>query len=170
MIPLIEGLQKLNCSGCINLIELPKIDGLKDIDCTDCTKLTVIPQIDELKRLHCSGCTNLVKISKNADLCVLSCSRCCNLTHVPKNRDMRLFCYDCKWLDQKNVPTDMKNPLFKENIQKLIVLQKWFRNLLLSKHLTTMIKKIVPIYYHPDCKGGYLHKREMMSFIEDIVH
>ena len=27
---------------------------------------------------------------------------------------------------------------------------------------------IMPLYYHPDSKGGYFHKKEMLNFLQNI--
>ena len=48
----------------------------------------------------------------------------------------------------------------------IICLQKWFRNTLMVKKLKQITPDILKIYYHPNMKGGYLHKRKMMSFLD----
>ena len=37
----------------------------------------------------------------------------------------------------------------------------------MSKRLLKLIKQIIPIYYHPNHKGGWLHKRDMLNFFEN---
>ena len=48
-------------------------------------------------------------------------------------------------------------------IEKLETLQKWFRGCLLSKRLNKIKRSIIEIYYHPEMKGGYLAKRDMLN-------
>jgi len=71
------------------------------------------------------------------------------------------MCSGCKWLD-------VNNPGFDDNIKQLKQLQTWFRGILLGKRLKKIIMQIIPLYYHPLAKGGYLHKRDMLYFIESI--
>ena len=47
-------------------------------------------------------------------------------------------------------------------------LQKWFKKILFSKRLTKLISQLIPLYYHPEAKGGYIHKRDMLIYIETI--
>ena len=66
-------------------------------------------------------------------------------------------CTRCPWLD---------NPLnedYNSNINKLFLLQRWFRGCLMSKKLKKIYKPILEIYFHPDYKGGYLHKKSMLD-------
>ena len=57
---------------------------------------------------------------------------------------------------------------FNSNINKLKILQRWIKNILLSKKLKKLIPQLMPLYYHPDAKGGYLDKKHLCEFIEKI--
>ena len=62
----------------------------------------------------------------------------------------------------------MYNPKFDDHIKKLIIVQRFFKKILLSKPIRRLLPLLVPLYYHPDAKGGYFHKKCMMKFIENI--
>ena len=80
---------------------------------------------------------------------------------IPAINDLQeLDCYGCPWISE--------NSEYKENIRKLIILQKWFKGCLLSNRLKGMIKPLTEIYYHPLSRGGYNHKRSMMNFVNDL--
>ena len=82
-----------------------------------------------------------------------------------------VYCYNCPWLNVRNVK-------YENNIKNLKILQKYFKKILLSKKLLKLIPRLMPfglllckarpLYYHPESKGGYLHKRDMLKFISDI--
>jgi hypothetical protein len=71
-----------------------------------------------------------------------------------------LDCSGCPWISKGKQG-------FEERIQKLIVLQRWYRRMMLYRNYLIRIDEIVPIYYHPDCKGGYFAKRRIRDFILD---
>ena len=62
---------------------------------------------------------------------------------------------------------------FEERIKKLKILHRWFKGILLSKRLKKLIPMLIPLYYrqacHSNAKGGYIHKRDMLKFFNDIV-
>ena len=60
------------------------------------------------------------------------------------------------------------NKNYISNINKLFLLQKWYRGCLMSKKLKNIYKPILEIYFHPDYKGVYLHKKNMLGFFECI--
>ena len=68
-----------------------------------------------------------------------------------------LNCSNCPWLKHNT------NKNYNSNITKLFLLQKWFRGCLMSKKLKNIYKPILEIYFHPDYKGGYLHKKSMLD-------
>ncbi len=37
--------------------------------------------------------------------------------------------------------------------------------IIISKWLIKLIPKIIPIYYHPQCKGGYFDKKKFSIFL-----
>jgi hypothetical protein len=71
-----------------------------------------------------------------------------------------LECDGCGWLDN--------NPDYRDNVKKLIVIQKWIKRIILSNRLSGLIPGLVPIYYHPDHRGGFFHKKRIMAFIQGI--
>jgi hypothetical protein len=66
----------------------------------------------------------------------------------------------CVWLNN--------DPGFGESVKKLIKLQLWFKNMYLSKRLKKLIPQLIPLYYHPDAKGGYFEKKAMLEFFDSI--
>jgi len=94
------------------------------------------------------------------NITILDCSHCPLLQSIPKElvNLTELYCRNCPWLKNNNID-------YNSNIYKLLSLQKWFRRCLMSRKLKKLYKPILEIYFHPEYKGGYLHKRDMMSFI-----
>ena len=115
-----------------------RLEGLQILDCSDCPLLTSVPHIEGLQKLYCYNCPLL--------------------TSVPQIEGLRLNCFGCKWLK-----TDSN---FNESITKLKLLQCWFKKILLSKRLMKLIPQLIPLYYHPDAKGGYLSKRDIFNYFE----
>ena len=85
------------------------------------------------------------------------------LPEIPDIEGLEILdCRYCPWLKQ--------SPEYQPNhIKKLIRLQNWFKSYLMSKKLTLLLKELLPLYYHPDAKGGWLHKRDMMQFFDNQV-
>jgi hypothetical protein len=40
----------------------------------------------------------------------------------------------------------------------------------MRKRLSILIPQLIPLYYHPEAKGGYLHKKEMQEFINSLMN
>ncbi len=183
-IPMIEGLQKIWCQYC-SLRSISRIPGLIDIrcykttltnisgfnqleflDCCDCLYLIKITDLPSLKTLYCVRCPILGSITNTPNLIFLSCCDCSSLVLIPyKTTDNMLPMYknyhsNCKWL-KYHINYD-------ENIRKVIVLQQWFKNILYMKKITNIIYQIIPLYYHPDAKGGYFDKKNMLDFFEKV--
>ena len=51
------------------------------------------------------------------------------------------------------------------NQLKIINIATLFKNLSKSRRFKKLIQQLISLYYDPDAKGGYLHKRDMMKFI-----
>jgi len=66
----------------------------------------------------------------------------------------------CVWLN--------RDPDFDKSIKKLIRLQQWFRSMLMSRRLKRLIAQIMPIYYHPDAKGGYFDKLKIQEYFGQL--
>jgi hypothetical protein len=182
-IPRIDGSQELNCSNCPLLTNIPHIDGLQELYCSNCPLLTNIPHIDELQELNCSYCPLLTDIPLIYGLKRLDCSNCPLIVNIPQIDSLQsLFCFDCRLLTSLNVNIAnlnyllaygciwlrYKNPHFNESINKLIILQKWFKKLYMSRKLKRIIPQIIPLYYHPDAKGGYFDKLKILQCFQEF--
>ena len=122
-----------------------------------------IEDIKHITRLECFRCPLLQSIPKEfVNLTILECAYCPLLQSIPKElvNLTELECIDCPWLE------DNTNEDYNSNITKLFLLQKWFRGCLMSKKLKKIYKPILEIYFHPDYKGGYLHKKSMLGLFE----
>ena len=132
----------LKCYNCPLLTGIPHIEGLKALYCYNCPLLTTIPHIEGLKALYCSYCPLLTSIPHIKGLEILSC-------------------YGCPWLPNRN--KDYKN-----NINSLIKTQRIVKNFIMRKRLKRVKDEILKIYFHPEMKGGYFYKKEMMEFLEGV--
>jgi hypothetical protein len=180
-IPQINGLKKLDCSECPLLTKIPLIFGLRLLLCSNCPLLTKIPHIDRLKFLSCNRCPLLTQIPLIYGLRALLCSGCPLLTNIPHIDGLQsLWCSDCRSLTELKVPNTVINLYhvgnvwldtdhkFKESLEKLIYLQRWVRKRRLRIKLKKLIPMIIPIYYHPDSRGGYFDKKQMLQFLEGL--
>src|SRR5205823_4143083 len=121
---------------CPLITNIPHIKGLLTLWCVNCPLIASIPQIEGLQGLICSYCPSIGSFT----------------TSIPYSKMLK--CVGCNWLDN-----NYYNPEFHHNIKKLKRLQVWFKSILLGKRLKKIIFEIIPLYYHPLAKGGYLHKR-----------
>src|SRR5204863_507877 len=152
-------LQTLYCSSCPLLTTIPQIEGLQTLYCPNCPLLTTIPQIEGLQTLDCFDCPLLTKIPQIEGLQTLDCSNCLLLTTIPQIEGLQtLHCNGCKWLK-----TD---PGYIESIKKLKRLQGWFRRIILSYQLKRLTLQLIPLYYHPDAKGGYFDKLKILQYFQ----
>ena len=134
----LKGLRELYC--CPLLKEIPLIEGLQTLSCSECPLLKEIPQIKGLQRLDCCNCPLLINIPQQTI------------------EGLQTFNHSgCKWLKCNDTI-----------IKKVKILQRWFKKVILSKRLTKLIPQLMPLYYHPEAKGGYIHKRDMLTYIETI--
>lgn len=184
-IPLIKGLRVLNCEKCPGLIEIPMIRGLKLLICNNCPGLIEIPLIRGLQTLYCHDCSGLIKIPLIQELQILYCYNCPKLTEISlieQNKGLTIDCARCRNLTQLHIPTSARlivdgcvwlnhpvNQHYNKNIKKLIILQKWLKKMLVRKRLIKLIPILIPLYYHPESKGGYFHKKEILEFVESLV-
>ena len=135
--------------GCYRkkITEIPHIVGLEKLGCSY-TNITEIPHIVGLKRLWCYK-TNITEIPNIVGLKRLWCSNT-NITEIPHIEGCHIIIHYCHWLEQ-------------ENIEKVITSQKMMRNYYMRKKLVHIRDQLMPIYFHPEMKGGYLHKKSMMA-------
>ena len=178
-IPYIKGLKKLTCSECLNLeIIVADIKSLEILYCSGCPKLKFIPKFKKLKELECSY-TNITKIPYINTLRELDCGDCPNIKEVPRMKSLKkLLCSRCDSLLSINSNDKNKNIkiwsfdnsvwLNNENLEKIKILQKYIKKYTLSNRMLKIINKLVPIYYHPECKGGYFIKKDMLKFLNNI--
>ncbi len=158
-------LKKL-CCHTTSLKELPQgLENLVELNCSNCDKLTEIPFYENLQFLIAWDSLSLKKIQPMKRLQMLNTFNCRQLIECPgfHNGMYEYTCKNCPWINYQN-------PNYQRNIEKIIVLQKWFQGFVRSKKMKQMIKCIVPIYYHPDNKGGYFHKKKMLEFMFMIEH
>jgi hypothetical protein len=122
----------------------------------NCPKLTNIPQqtIQKLLKLNCSNCPLLTSIpyqSNETDdppglkkltvfsyhrLQELNCSNCRLLTDISQKHidGLEVFNFDgCIWLESNNE--------YEKSINKLKLLQSWFKNILQSRRLKKLIQR-----------------------------
>jgi hypothetical protein len=158
----LDGLRTLECSYCPLLTNIPQINGLQSLDCSSCPLLTEIPQINGLQTLYCYNCPLLTNIPLINGLQTLNCSGCRSLTGLNVTSVFQsLQTSGCIWLSN--------DPDFNESMKKLIRLQKWFKRLYLGKKLRKLIPQLIPLYYHPDAKGGYFDKLEIIKFVRGLL-
>ncbi len=117
---------------------------MKKLDCSENPSLINIPRIKGIREVLCWNCPLLLNITLDEELECLDCNKC---TWVK--------CAGSEWLNNRNIEYD-------DNIKILIILQKWFKQVLTSKRLIKLIPLLMPLYYHPQAKGGYLHKKNML--------
>ena len=63
---------------------------------------------------------------------------------------------------------EIRNLALKHDIKCVmpaIVVQKWFRRILLSRCMMKLIPKLIPIYYEPTAKGGYFAKKDIAKAV-----
>ncbi len=185
------GLKNINCANCPELKQIPQIPELKTLNCSNCPKLEQIFPISGLEALYCSECPELKQIPMIPGLKYLNCARCSSLTEIPWiNNLMYLFCEEsrllihvppipsltlifdteCVWMKPRKTHYDYDyyNDVYIQRIQKLKVLQKWFRKISMRRKLLNLIPVLMPLYYHPDFKGGYFHQKELFDYVYGI--
>jgi len=105
------------------------------LNCCDCTQLTTLPSLPNLEELWCTRCTQLT-----------------TLPSFPRLKNFR--CRECPWINNP------KNLEFSSNLKKLIILQRWWRNIRRYFIFKEWIKteEFAKWFYHPDHFGGFYHK------------
>jgi Leucine-rich repeat (LRR) protein len=145
-IPNIIGLKELWCSYS-NITEIPHIVGLKKLYCTG-TNITEIPHIEGMIYIECIR-TKITKIPNIIGLKRIYCSYT-NITEIPNIEGCNVQCFICYWLNNRNRQLVTKT-------------QKMIRNYFMRKKLVQIRDQLMPIYFHPEMKGGYLHKKSMLD-------
>ena len=119
------------------------INGLQELYCTDCPMLHIIPQINGLQYINCSNSRSLTELNVN-------------------ETNMSLYLVDgCVWLKD--------DPDFNESMKKLVRLQQWFKPMSLSLRLKRLTPQLIPLYYHPDAKGGYFDKLKIFQYVGALL-
>jgi len=93
---------KLDCSNCINLIEIPDLlINLVELDCSKCIKFTCIPStLINLRTLTCSKIPNLMELPTTlSNLRYLDCDKT-NIVTIPSTFTKldTLFCKKCPYI------------------------------------------------------------------------
>lgn len=141
-IPIIDSLRDLCCNSCTNITSLPEILCLEKLRCcgTGITEIPVLegtndPSSHGLRIINCSE-TNIKTIPHITGLHELSCYGCRNLTHIPyikglyklNIQDTCVTSIPCKYIIDR-ITIDVSKWIYPEteDINKIITLQKWFR-------------------------------------------
>ena len=67
---------------------------------------------------------------------------------------------NCRWTDS--------HPDYKEIVDSIVICQRHWRRKLIRRKINMAIPVITAIYWAPDMKGGYFHKKRMMDFLEGL--
>lgn len=133
-VPIIPGLQKLHCYSCPNLKAIPVIPGLKELFCWSCPNLKILPVIPGLQVLNCQS-SGLETIPVIPELHTLFCSNCENLKSIPLLPNLRILEGEgCSGL--KDFPMFFfKSPFYcPKSVRGLLQLQRLVRRYLRDKH------------------------------------
>jgi hypothetical protein len=160
-------LTRLDCYGCPNLTSIPnELVNLTRLICYRCRNLTSISnELVNLTSINCAGCPNITSIPKElVNLTSINCAGCPKLTSIPKELVNLIFlnCSGCPWLDVK------ENEYYKENIRYLVRCQGIFKRQILARRLLKLTPKLVPLWWHPGCKGGFFHKKSLGDFMNEL--
>ena len=155
---------ELNCISCPNLINIPIVASLKELVCSYCPKLTEIPALLNLEILECAS-INIKGIPHLPILKNIIVDNCRFITDINNNsQDLIIYCNNCPWLDHP------QNIDYKNNINKLIQLQKSIKNFLRRKHIKEYLQSeaFVAWYYSPNMPGGRKAKKEIEKIINNV--
>ena len=142
---------------CKNLVVLENVYNLKHICCDFCKNLEKLPNVRGIKKIYCYECFKIKVIpNRNNSLVILDCRYCSSLTHIINCENIRnKLIENCIWI--------IKN---KMNINKLKYLQRIFRKHLLIRKILKISRCLIPIWWDPECKGGFFHKKSMLDFLK----
>jgi len=157
-------LTKLWCFYCISLTSIISSEGITSINLIqlECSSCTLLNSLDlrsniNLLSLGCSSCKSLTSLDlrSNINLKTLWCDNCSSLTSLdlPKGYRGNIDCSKCPWITQyKNFPN---------NYQRLIIIQRWYRKLLLIKYMKS--QEFIEWIYSPTNIGGRLYKKWLLK-------
>lgn len=199
-IPFIDGLKELCCFSCPNLEEIPYIPSITHLYCHDCPKISTIPHLDKietmfiysnsnineipviksLRRLYCSN-IGIEKLEKFKNIERLYCISCPLLKYIPEMPGLEeLYCLNCPLLVQTPLyvpfinctecPWSKHDENYCENMNKLMIIEKWFEGILTSKKILNILKEITPIYWDPEMKGGFFYKKKIEKELTLMIH
>jgi hypothetical protein len=72
------------------------------------------------------------------------------------------------WSNTYKDDTWIVNEEYKNNMCKLRYLQRIFKKHILIKKILNVSKCLIPIWWDPNCKGGYMYKKELFRNIKNI--
>jgi len=163
---------ELHCTNCPNLETINVSDKIAALYIDECPKIKKIPQLKNLKFLDCRRCPSLTTIPLIKGLIGATFVVCRSLISIPQNSKVHsygikslrhLHVTQCHWSSVGKSWSKMS-----DQIEKLTILQRWFRKQILGRRLIRLIPWIMPLYYHPDAKGGYFEKKAMLEFFDSI--
>lgn len=159
-IPLLPKLETLELNSCQAISNIPDMSYMKSLTCINCHHISNITGLISLENLEIHNCKLIKRISNFKNIESIYVSSLHMLTELPDVCIDHLKIIDCKWIRGDSE--------YENNINRLIKLQKWFKKCIFIKRFINIIPKLIPLFYHPDAHGGYIHKRDMLHCLKYI--
>ena len=51
---------------------------------------------------------------------------------------------------------------------RILLIQKWLKKMILRKRLIRLTRALIPLYYHPDRKGGYFDIKNITDYFDSF--
>jgi len=136
---------EINCYNCPLIKDIPVLPNLTHLDCSGCPLVKEIPVLPNLKHLYCYNCPLLQSVP-------------------PLPRLIYLDCSGCPWLNHRD------NPEYKDNIEKLVQLQRVAKKTLIYRRFINYIysRSFTEWFFHPDGPGGKIHMKQIEKFYNSI--
>ena len=162
-IPKIDSLKYLDCCG-TKINKIPKLNNLEKLNCFGCKLLKSLPKIDSLKELNCHE-TNIFKLPNFKNLKILDCRKTMIIDIPNIGNIVDLSTNGCPWIKPNiksfhNFEFDYVCELYMIRCNKVIRLQKWFKNYILSKKILNTIPNIINDLYSIEGFYGQLARKE----------
>ena len=95
----------------------------------------------------------------------LVCIRCPNIRVIPSTL-VNLIELGC---DEKPFLEKPSDPIYRNNVHKLIILQRWFKKIILANRIIRLAKSegFIISWWDPISKGGYLAKKDITKYLEE---
>ena len=175
VIPYLPHIRALVLIGCNSIISISSIPSLAKLYIFACNALTSIDSMPNLDVLECNVCTTLKTISSLDNVTKVSCNDCTSLTSIGILPKVTYFDYSgCRMLidipilerclvRNDRCPWNKYKFLFTVNVQKLMLIQRWYRRLRWCRYLVS--RDFIEWCYHPDNIGGKRAKRDIQRAI-----